>query len=242
MSPKKKKFIKRTDPDFQRQSVLLSKKLRKPDYMDVLDDLIIYTGLDAFTLCEHILLSSEKVRLEVEFVNPQSGIEFELFYRCCREYLFLNAHRPVWKMLKTTEFEDPVLDFAGGMGNDSMWLVKNGHDVAYHDISIIQKDFVKFRTGRHGYEGALDICDEVYNSYNTILLRDILEHVLDYGQLLLELDPHLNVGGIMMEHSPWNNNERFSPLHHEEDKENTLSKVFKKMGYENVQKGVWRKT
>ena len=119
--------------------------------------------------------------------------------------------------------------------------MKNGYNnVAYYDISIIQKDFVEFRVGRHGYEGALDICDEVYVEYNTILLRDILEHVPDYEQLLIELDPHLNQGGIMIEHSPWNNDERHSPLHHEETV--PLKQVFEKMGYKSIAKKVWKKT
>jgi len=223
------------------QIIKLAEKLRKPQFVGVLDDLIAFTGLSEENICRHIINSGLKVRAELKFVNPKGDAELKLFYRCCREYLFLNAYREVWPIFERVKFKGRALDFAGGMGNDSIWVSKERCQVDYHEISIIQRAFMKFRIGRHELKSVwvVDDLNRCADKYNTIFLRDVLEHVPDYNALIKQLSGYLNPGGLIIEHTPWNNKERNSPLHFKE--KTPLKKVFKDLHFVNIANGVWRK-
>jgi len=221
------------------QLIKLAAKLRRPQFVNVLDDLIDFSGLPENSVLQHIIASGLKVRNELKFVNPKGEhveAELKLFYRCCREYLFLNAYREAWSMFDRVKFKGPILDFAGGMGNDSVWLFKQGYDVDYFEISIIQKDFMRFRIWKNNLK--INIVND-FRKYNTILLRDVIEHVPDYNKLLTNLSGYLNPGGLILEQTPWNTDKRSSPLHFRE--KTPLKKVFKDLYFTNIANGVWRK-
>lgn len=231
------------------------KKLSGTYYSNVLNDLVAFTGLDANVLCDHILEANARVRDELKLVAPNGDKELTMFYICCREYLFLNAYRPVWDVMRNIidSVKSPVLDFAGGMGNDSVWLAGKGYKVDYHEIGIIQREFVRFRVRRNKLEnlrvldplktGKFDSMACIGKKYGTMLFRDVLEHVPDYVVLLKKLAGKLLPGGIVIEHSPWNiskgDKPRHSPLHFEE--KTPLAKVFADLGFDSVKRHVWRK-
>jgi len=239
---------------------VIKKKIMKPEYEGIFVDLLAFTGMKPLDLCHHILQSGTKVRNEFNFVNPKGPLEIELFYRCCREYLFLNALRPVWDtMIKHFEGKEMevVLDFAGGMGNDSVWLARQAknHIVVYHEISIIQRNFMWFRSVRNQFnidftnvysEKGFDQFDS-YSPYqfDCILLRDVLEHIPQYELFLIKFSGFIKPGGYILEQTPWNrfekekNRELYSPLHQKEGK--SLSLIFKELGFTNESNGVWRK-
>lgn len=232
------------------------KKLQNGKFVGVLDDLAAFTGIDKDRLCGLIDESGPKTRAEYKFVKPKGVLEVELFYRTCREYLFLNSAREVWPtILKAWPNGppvkmQPVLDFAGGCGNDTMWLANAGAGVVYHEISAVQREFVAFRLRRHGLRTRVRVArmyaDGVYSSLGGLddgscgsaLLRDVLEHVPNYSSLLEQLIRKLRVGALVMIYAPWNTDERYSPLHHEEDP--PLVDVMSGMGFKQVDERVWR--
>ena len=241
---------------------VIKKKIMKPEYEGIFVDLLAFTGLKPLDLCDHILKARTRVRNEFNLVNPKGAIEHELFYRCCREYLFLNALRPVWDtMIEHFEGkkEQAVLDFAGGMGNDSAWLSRQDYFVIYHEIGIIQREFMQFRRKRNNLNLKVTQPHECFNQFDQIaeylaafemtldciVLRDVLEHIPNYEVFLKKLSALLKSGGHILEQTPWNryekekNRELYSPLHQKEGKKLTL--IFEELGFTNESKGVWKK-
>ena len=240
-------------------------KLRRPEYSGVFDDLLALTGLSEKTVCRLIMEAGLKSRKEMKFVNPKGDVENELHYRTCREYLFLNAFRPVssllWDAHREGLMKGPALDFGAGMGNDTVWLAKQGYDVDYHEIGIIQREFMRFRIKKNGLkigilspyvDGKYDSLGCVTRKYGAMNLRDVLEHIPDYVAVVRHLAEHLLPGGLIVEHTPWNFKDKdgkwvhYSVLHHEEKV--PLKKLFGDLGIRPLVKksrphrhGMWRK-
>lgn len=246
--------------NFKKEKIAaIIKKLRRPEYVGVFDDLVAFTGLTPESVCRHILMSSPKSRKELKFVAPKGPAEMELFYRCSREYLFLSAFRCVSQLLidayKDGLAKGPVLDFGAGMGNDSTWLFRQGCEVSYLEIGIIQREFVRFRVWRNGFddrfkilvpyvEGKYDPTGCVEREYGTLLMRDVLEHIPGYPSVVKRLVAHLRPGGTIVEHTPWNVRNKddtwktHNAMHHEESV--PLKKLFNGLGLTAVRNGVWR--
>lgn len=236
---------------------VVKKKMLKPEYEGVFVDLVAFTGMKPIDLCYHIWKSGNRVRDEYNLVNPDGALEQELFYRCCREYLFLNAMRPVWDKM-VLHFEGKknqrVLDFAGGMGNDSTWLSRQSYDVVYHEIGIVQREFMNFRVERNRLnlevfqpylEGEFSPFAILRPKFDCIILRDVLEHIPNYESFLKMLTKMIEGQGYILEQTPWNgfekekNRELYSPLHQKEGKK--LSFIFEELGFTNESNGIWKK-
>lgn len=240
----------------KRRANKLRSKLRRPEFMGAFDDLVEFTGLPWQRVCELIAASSAGVGREFVRVSPRDSVEVDLFYRCCREYLFLNSYRSVWPLMVTNKklIKSPVLDFGAGCGNDTLWLAEKGYDVDYYEFSMIQREFMEFRLARREcdtvdvvkpYDGGkydpLGCVDRGYR-YGAVMFRDILEHTARYAEILERVVPFLAADGVMLEHSPWHRGSESSSdrvLHVEES--TPLSKVMDDLGMKSISVGVWRR-
>jgi len=242
--------VKKTDPVAK-----IQEKFKGPEFHGVLDDLVAFTGLTQEKVCQRVLESRKRIKEEFRWVRPKGPVEYDLFYRCCREYLFTNAYRRVWPMLDGWNDPDkgPVLDFAGGMGNDTVWLAEGGFDVDYHEIGIVQREFVRFRIARRGltnvevidpyvggkYEPLKCVAKRGY-MYGAVLLRDVLEHAPNYADIVRTVCARVRQDGVVMEHTLWASmKEKKNPLHL--DVKVPLKALFSEMGFESAGRGMWRK-
>lgn len=247
------------DSTHRKRNARWLKKLSDARFMGVLDDLEAFTGIDKLRLCRLVDDSGPRVRAELRFVRPKGPVEVELFYRACREYLFLNSAREVWPVM-TGLWPDgvpfgtsPVLDFGGGCGNDTLWLAEKGARVVFHEIGSVQREFVEFRLKRRGLDGMVRVASMYYGGkydpladlkdrgYGAVLLRDVIEHVPGYQALLAALSEKLRPKAVAFIHAPWNTEERYNPLHHEEAV--PLAGVMNGLGFKQADdKGkVWRR-
>ena len=244
----------------------IGKIISKPVYQGVFWDLIAFTGLNEYEIGERIMKRrGEKGHFISEHAwhHPRNEREVTYFYMIQQAYLYGNAERPYWEkldILKKNE-DSPILDFGGGVGTNSLVLAKKGFSVSYFDVSIIQREFVKFRAMRHGVQ--IDVIEPYYNfvydpirplegrTFGTIICQDVLEHIPEYPPVLKQLISCLRLGGKIVEYTPFNTKEAHgkkwklhSPVHFEE--KYNLEKVMIKYGMELVNRdaknrGVWKK-
>jgi len=251
--------------EFGADAKLLFRVIRSPDYQKIVQDLVAYTGLSFDEVCQRIVLKADQRRHFVEefkWENPSSINELNWFYRSNRGYLFGNAARPVWSMLDILDpkVHSPVLDFGGGVGNNSLWLAEQGFQVIYFDISIIQSDFVRFRAMQRELglfsilqpycQGRFNFIESLPMGVRAVVMQDVLEHLPNYRTVLAAIVERLHVGGLIIEYSPFNGKSqgkkipRYSPVHFVE--EYPLEKAMTELKMEKTELGrypatVWRK-
>ncbi|QLE50134.1 class I SAM-dependent methyltransferase [Nostoc sp. C057] len=95
-----------------------------------------------------------------------------------------------------------VLDFGGGIGTHTLGaaLCPQVEQVIYYDINPINRDFVQYRAEKMGL-GEKIICSlemPTKEKFDTILCFDVLEHLSDPSQQLLEFYQSLNSEGKMI--------------------------------------------
>ena len=241
-----------------------------PELVEVLEDLISFTGL---TEGEVLLRIAKKPRgvwgakgwfyEEWDFHAPVSPTEIEWFYRSAQSYLFSNARHPSWDQLHMVT-EGPVLDFGGGAAMNTLALMRRGFKVMYYDLGIAQTEFAKFRIERHfdnsinggillpNYERRAAILEGVRTwhlkgeTMGTVVAQDVLEHLPDYRPVLRDLIRVLKPGGCLLERSPFRpkGHKRGIPMHMEAPK--PLRKVMENHGMTLERTGphnthLWRK-
>lgn len=202
----------------ERNGYFLFKVIRNPKYHQSINDLVAYTGLSFDEVCERVVACpGQQIHYaeEYKWESPGSPNALNWFYRSCRNYLFANASRPVWPAIEflNSGTHPRVIDFGGGIGQNTIELIKRGFDVTYFDISIIETDFVKFRVKNRGFEvkviepyfnGRFNFFECIQPSFDAILLQDVLEHIPKYVQVLEKLSGCLVPGGFIVEYSPFN--------------------------------------
>jgi 2-polyprenyl-3-methyl-5-hydroxy-6-metoxy-1,4-benzoquinol methylase len=198
------------------------KRLSGPEFLNVVDDLVAFTGLTKKQVCTRIMKRHGKHKArgwfheEWAWHDPKDDGEIGWFYRSAQSYIFSNSRRPRWHMLKNLARllpEGRVLDYGGGIGNDVLFLARRGYEAHYLELSVVQQEFVRFRSGRHRlkvkiiephHEGRLDPVECVDAEYNAVLLQHVLEHIPNYHIPLGHLIGRLRPGGYIIEHSPFN--------------------------------------
>lgn len=197
---------------------LLFRVVRSADYHQSIQDLVAYTGLSFDEVCERVALKTGQPHHfvdEYRWENPRSPNELNWFYRACRGYLFGNASRPSWEAMKVLKHpaNSPVLDFGGGIGQNSLALAEQGFEVSYFDVSVMQADFVRFRAALHKvkvhaldpfYNGRFNYLECIPKGFRAMLLQDVLEHIPRYPVVLAALVERLQPGGLLLEYSPFN--------------------------------------
>ena len=127
-------------------------------------------------------------------INPKTEEEIKKFYEITPYYLFEAAyvlmdiqHRRFRKRIMNYAFGD-VLDYRGGIGIISLELAKKGLNVTYGDVSGITMNFAKWLFEKRGY--AISVIDlerepELLREYDTIICRDVIEHI-PHPEVVLE--------------------------------------------------------
>jgi hypothetical protein len=189
--------------------------------VDVVDDLVGYTGLERGQVVALIHRRHENFRTEWHAFPPAVRSE-AWFYLASRTYLFANA------VHETAEIKDAlagfladssdVLDFGGGTGNLALALASNGHTVDFVERSALQKDFVRFRIEKHKFGSRLRVLDQwtpfESDAYDLVCAMDVLEHLDTLEETLASLLPAIRPSGTLAENSPFVRNIQ-NPMHHE---------------------------
>jgi SAM-dependent methyltransferase len=236
----------------------------EPAYSGVIQDLVAYTGLDVMEVFAKAILNLEDVGhfvREFQFYKPKKEAQLTWFYRSALGYLFGNIQRPFWEKLKFIEKKhEPILDYGGGIGNNTIPLASKGIHVDYFDVSIIQRDFVNFRArNRRAIGSNLKLLDGISqfrfdylkfienlcsNYYGVICLQDVLEHIPNYQNLLKILCSKLRKGGLIAEHTPFNSDKLNSPMHFSQnfslEKAMEENRLFR-LNNSEEEKGIWIK-
>lgn len=104
-------------------------------------------------------------------------------------------------------FERPirVLSFGDGLGFDSLAFAKAGHEVDFFEVSeqsikFARELFVESGANIRVLEGAYSLEPE---SYDVILLLDVLEHVHNPERCVAQVTESLRPGGFLYTHSPF---------------------------------------
>lgn len=211
-------------------------------------------------------LSEEFVRLaikrhpdyywEQEFraLAPKTKAEQDWFYRTSSLYIFHLASHTYWSLLD--DVVEPVLDFGGGVGNNFFPLIRRGVETHYFDISLACTNFVRWRLNEEGiiggaryrykilspfdYSNSFSYTNCLQDTYNAIVLQDVLEHIVDYESLLDSLTSRLRVGGCLYEETWFDGTGSIGETLHLPEK-TPLSVYMATHGMEPVRAHVWRK-
>jgi len=228
---------------------ILERMKSEPGFNSIIDDLIAFTGLSEKQIVKRILRAPEThFKSEFRWHSPQDEKELQWFYRCSYGYLFGNAAHPYWPKLNFIRPNDYVLDFGAGVGSNIITLAKRGIAVDFLEINILEIAFIHFRIQRHAprapissilpsVKGETDPIKCVQNKYTIIILQDVLEHIFNYHIVLEHLINCLQLGGHIIETSPFNPWAKEIDIHLKPII--PLEKAMK--GMKQIEKGIWRK-
>lgn len=116
----------------------------------------------------------------------------------------LSSHEYIADMLRliADSAQGRVLDFGGGIGTHALGaaLCPQVEQVIYYDINPINRDFVQYRSEKMGLEKKITFALEMptKEKFDTILCFDVLEHLLDPSQQLLQFYQALTSEGKMI--------------------------------------------
>jgi len=204
-----------------RDLVTLPPASPRAGFIDVVDDLAEYTGLERGQVEALVHRKYEDFRTEWHAFPPAVRNE-AWFYLASRTYLFANASHDGSTIAELIANLLPaprhVLDFGGGTGNLAIALCLKGYSVDYLERSALQKDFVRFRIVRHGLQDRLRVLDQwtplAENSYDAVCAFDVLEHIETLDETLVDLLAAIRQAGTLAEDSPFIRNVQ-NPMHHE---------------------------
>lgn len=218
----------------------------------IIKDLVDFTGLNKEYILKHLNRENNcTYSWEYNIRNPKNDSELEWFYITSEKYLFANIIHNNWELIDMIH-GPKILDYGGGAGVDTFYLAKKGLCVHYFDISIIQREFVRFMKNKYSinnvkviepfFESKFDTINCIKKTYDSILVRSLLEHIPYYEKLIKHLILKLNSGGTLYEASKFGPSNK-DPMHIHETQ--PLEKIIKDAGLELIyNKGVhkcWKK-
>jgi SAM-dependent methyltransferase len=235
-----------------RDKSLLMRMSTDPDFNNIVEDLVDFTGLSEIQVYDRLLrIPPTHYQSEFRWYSPKDDNELEWFFRACQGYLFSNSAHPFWSKL---HFLKPdigrVLDYGAGIGNNVISLAKRGFEVDYFEINVFQDVFTRFRASRHGLKnitfispfvnGKFDPIMCITKSYGAIILQEVLEHIPNYHVLLSHLIGHLELGGYIIERSPFDHAASKNSISIHLWPSIPLEEAMK--GMQQIEPGIWRKT
>jgi len=131
---------------------------------------------------------------EFHKAKPKTPEELLEFYRTSKGYLFANAQHCFPGELIGWDKKGRVLDFGAGAGVHSYHLAKLGHDVEFLDINVPQQVFAEWLIKTREIEN-MKVVQKPEGMYDYMVLADVIEHLEDYKSVMVELIPHLKIGG-----------------------------------------------
>ncbi len=198
-----------------------------------------FSGLNDIYIKNH-LLRNKGFRYEEEynFRKPKSVDEIDWYYRTNEKYVFVNFIHQNWKYIdKITNGK--ILDYGAGSGIDTFYLAKKeGCEVHYFDISIVQQEFVKFVIKNEKiknisvvspyYNGKFDPINCIQEEYDGVLFRSLLEHIPYYDTLLEHVTKKVKKGGKIYEASKFGHSSK-DPMHIAEKR--PIGEIMSKNGF-----------
>lgn len=193
--------------------------------IDVIDDLVEYTGLAQDQVVSLVQRHPESFRTEWYSV-PSAVRGEEWFYLASRTYLFANAVHDAESVANALSGFLPdksdILDFGGGTGNLALALGTRGHHVDYLERSALQKDFVRFRVEKHRLADRVRVLDQwtslAPGGYDLVCAFDVLEHIESLAETLPDVLRAIRPAGMLAESSPFVRSAS-NPMHHETEPE-----------------------
>src|SRR3989339_452762 len=169
-------------------------------------------------LSEHFRVSKKEILWLLKFgnridsnlwliLNPQTEEEEKIFYNTTPFYIFDLAF---WHMtLAQRHFRSKiikivkgnVLDYGGGIGDLCLAMSKDGLRVDYADVGGRTFDFAKQMFQKKGVNNISMINlnnENISKNYDTILAIDVIEHVPNAKEVIVNLIKHLNKNGRLV--------------------------------------------
>lgn len=193
--------------------------------IDVVDDLLAYTGLSRDDV-EAELRTRSRLNFRGEWHATPPGLRSDhWFYLSSKSYLFANAvhfadSSVADRVSAHVVSNGRVLDFGGGAGQLTLALAARSLRPSYTDTNAIQRDFLRFRLARHDLDELVDVLDPWRPlgtcTFDAIVAIDVLEHLPNVLDVLRQtLLPALKPGGVLLEDSPFIVNAS-NPMHHDD--------------------------
>lgn len=228
----------------------IEKMRSQPEFSNVVEDLEGFTGLKTDLTKRLMLQPQYHYHSEFKWQSPQNPHELAWFYRSTQSYLFDNASHPYWKKLDQIKPEHGlILEYAGGIGHNTIPLAERGCAVDYLEIGIIQNAFVRFRINKRGLtnvtfvepykDGTFDPVKCIDKTYGVIILQDVLEHIPDYHLVLKHLIGCLRPGGYIFEQTPFEEEVTAEDIDIHLKASMPLDQAM--VGMDKIERNVWRK-
>lgn len=197
---------------------------------EILEDLADFTGMFIDSIqsywdkseCDHTRIELDK------FVKPQNCEQLVWYYRVCRSEFVHNATKYAdtgkgWPLLsKWIKPGMRVLDYGAGTGQNSIHILLDLKAIpTYFEISIIQREFFKFRclkrfwvieviqpyiftnSGGQGPSYKFDPIYSIFGTFDVVMLSQVLEHIPNPEEVLKHLISCLICEGLLLEDTPW---------------------------------------
>lgn len=175
---------------------------------------------------EALMYAELGVRLNADLwksLMPMTEEKMNSFYENTPFYFFHDIvrmmdgmHRDILsEMAKDRASEERILDFAGGIGAISIMFASIGKDITFYDSNKIQSSWVKWISKKRGLNIRVATkLSEIEGLFSYIIAKDVIEHVINPGELIEFFQSHLSPGGrYTITQIPCCGPEELAPMH-----------------------------
>lgn len=168
-------------------------------------DLIEFTG-EARDKTERLLATSTgRLAADWNSKRPHTKDEVEHWYRENSQYYIYDlaqyhlAYKHIVFTLDVMSLaRGRVLDYGAGIGDISLALAERGCDVTYFDVEGRSKQFARWQAERRNLKLKFASHHEELETYDTIIVLDVLEHLFEPDRVLALLIERLAAGGLLI--------------------------------------------
>jgi len=180
-------------------------------------------------LLKRIQQSTEGLKQEwldkgIDGKDPASLLKFySETQKYCFELIGLDISATPHRMMQLAEFSRFLktrnkrrgLDFGSGIGSTGIYLIRNGAECDFADVSDINLGFIRRSLKNRNLSGQTFLLPNASiptATYDFVLAMDVLEHVLDPLTTLRQLRSYLKPDGVLI-FNLITNSENTDPLH-----------------------------